>query len=274
MGLFSIDKDKCVQAGFCAEECPTGLVRMDGPDKYPTPLEGKEHFCVQCGHCVAVCPHDAITLDAMPLDDFALIREDLVVSPEQAEQFIKSRRSIRSYKKKPVEREILSRLVDGARFAPSGHNMQPVEWVVLASRESVIQLVELVVEWSRLEAEKDSEVARELNAPGLIRAWERGKDVICRGAPHLIAAHAAKSAMTPDLDAVIATAHLELLAHGFGLGACWAGYVLFAARNHPPILEFLSIPKDHDLHGALMLGRPKYKYHRIPPRREAGITWI
>ena len=274
MGLFSIDKDKCVQAGFCAEECPTGLVRMDGPDKYPTPLEGKEHFCVECGHCVAVCPHDAITLDAMPLDDFALIREDLVVSPEQAEQFIKSRRSIRSYKNKPVERQTLARLVDGARFAPSGHNMQPVEWVVLASRESVIQLVELVVEWSRLEAEKDSEVARELNAPGLIRAWERGKDVICRGAPHLVAAHAAKSAITPELDSVIALSHLELLAHGFGLGACWAGYVLFAARNHPPILEFLSIPKDHDLHGALMLGRPKYKYHRIPPRREAGITWI
>ncbi len=274
MGLFTIDTEKCVQCGFCAEECPTGLVRMDGPEGYPAPLKGKERFCVACGHCAAVCPYGAITLDALPLEDFIPMREDLAVSPEQAEQFIKSRRSIRSYEKEPVARDTLARLVDGARFAPSGHNQHPVEWVVLESRESVVELVELVVAWSRLEAEKDSKISKELNAPGLVRAWERGKDVICRGAPHLIAAHAAKSAMTPDLDAVIATAHLELLAHGFGLGACWAGYVLFAAAHYPPILEFLGIPDDHRLYGALMLGRPRYKYHRIPPRKPARLRWI
>lgn len=44
---------------------------------------------------------------------------------------IKTRRSVRSYQKKPIPREVLEDIIDCARFAPSANNRQPWEFVVV-----------------------------------------------------------------------------------------------------------------------------------------------
>ncbi len=40
-----------------------------------------------------------------------------------------------------------------------------------------------------------------------------------------------------------------------------------------PILEYLDLPDGHEVYASLILGYPKYKYNRIPPREEARIDW-
>ncbi|OSS42283.1 Nitroreductase [Desulfurella amilsii] len=47
---------------------------------------------------------------------------------------IKSRKSTRAFLDKPVEKEVLYKLFDIARFAPSGHNVQPWEILVLTGQ--------------------------------------------------------------------------------------------------------------------------------------------
>ncbi|UCE22476.1 MAG: nitroreductase family protein [Candidatus Aminicenantes bacterium] len=42
-----------------------------------------------------------------------------------------SRRSIRQFKPDPISRDILEKLVNSARLAPSGANLQPLEFVVI-----------------------------------------------------------------------------------------------------------------------------------------------
>jgi nitroreductase len=44
---------------------------------------------------------------------------------------IVARRTIRKFKPAPVPREILERLVDAARLAPSAANLQPLEFIVV-----------------------------------------------------------------------------------------------------------------------------------------------
>lgn len=46
-----------------------------------------------------------------------------------------------------------------------------------------------------------------------------------------------------------------------------------AAKEHQPILDFLDLPRDHQVFGALMLGYPKYTYRRIPPRDKPKVEW-
>jgi len=46
-------------------------------------------------------------------------------------QIFRYRRSIRNYKTKAVEKEKIEKLIDMASYAPSGHNMQPVNWQIM-----------------------------------------------------------------------------------------------------------------------------------------------
>ncbi len=58
---------------------------------------------------------------------------------------IKARKSVRAFLDKPVEKEILYKLFDIARFAPSGHNVQPWEIIVLTGKTKK-QLSDALVE--------------------------------------------------------------------------------------------------------------------------------
>lgn len=275
MPLFSIDEEKCRRDGLCALVCPAGLIRQHEPDAIPVPLEGKEAFCIRCGHCLAVCPHGAISLEAMAEEALEPVDRDLRISFEQAAQFMKTRRSIRKFKPEPVSRENLDSILNVARFAPSGHNDQPVEWLVLANRERVAAFLEHVVLWMREEMKKRTELVRSMHLAAVVRAWTQGKDYICLDAPTLVMAHArTKDATTPDMDPVIAAAWCDLAAHALGLGACWAGYVTFACRYKPELKEVLGIPGDHEVKGALMLGRPRVRFQRIPPRNPVKVRFL
>ncbi len=55
------------------------------------------------------------------------------------------RKSTRAFLDKPVEKDILYKLLDIARFAPSGHNVQPWEIIVLTG-QSKKKLIDALVE--------------------------------------------------------------------------------------------------------------------------------
>lgn len=56
---------------------------------------------------------------------------------------IKKRRSIRSYKNKPIAKNILEQLVDAARFAPTARNVQPWEFIVITERAVLEKIAQL-----------------------------------------------------------------------------------------------------------------------------------
>jgi nitroreductase/ferredoxin len=273
MGLFVVDQEKCKRDGVCVAECPIGIIELRSKDDVPTPTEDAENFCIDCGHCVTVCPHGALSHRSMTPERCPPVRREWALDPERVEHFLRTRRSIRSYRAEPVDREVLIKLIDIARYAPSGHNSQPVRWLIIYDGAEVRRLAGFVAEWLRFMVEEQPEVVLPMHMDRVVAAWDSGDERICRGAPHIIVAQGKEGERAASDACIIALAHLELAAPAFGLGACWAGYFNRASTLWPPMRKTLGLPKGYVSYGAMMVGYPKYAYQRLPLRNEARITW-
>ena len=273
MAFFRIDADKCNKDGLCVMECPVGILEMKEEDGPPSPLPLAERICLRCGHCVAVCPTGAFSLESMPSDTCPPVERERLPDLDQYGALVRARRSIRVYRKQPVERETVERLIDIARYAPTAKNSQQVGWLVVLGAAEVRRLASLAVDWMHHLIENKDPRARAYGMTGVVRAWEAGDDAVLRSAPALVLTHAPAKYAGAVIDSTIALTTLELAATAGGLGACWAGFFMLAAADWPPILEALALPEGETPTGALMLGYPKLRYRRIPGRKPARITW-
>ncbi|MGD9331408.1 MAG: nitroreductase family protein [Desulfobacterales bacterium] len=273
MSLLQIDREHCHRDGICADACPARVITLEEDHGYPTLVEDGAERCISCGHCVAVCPQGALNHAAMASQDCPTIEVKHLPDAHQVELFLRARRSIRRYEKAPLSRETLARIIDVARYAPSGHNRQPVRWMVVASPAEVHHLAGFVADWMRHLIAEKSPLAEAMHMDKVVAAWEEGHDRICRDAPHLVLAHGAEADPTAPTAATIALTYLELAAASMDLGACWAGYFNAAANFWPPLKAALKLPEGHVPLGAMMVGRSKYRYQRLPRRNEPQIIW-
>ena len=273
MPLFTVDEDKCKRDKICVDECPAKIIQIDEMGGVPVPVTGADEFCIDCGHCVAVCPHEALSHRSMTPEQCPSVNKDLLLNSEQAEHFLRSRRSIRTFKHDRVDRDILAKLIDIARYAPTGHNSQSVQWLVIYDKKKIQKLNSHVINWMRFMLEEHKDTALSMNFDRVVAAWEMGLDRICRDAPHVILAHAEKGDRTAPTSCTIALTYLELAIPAFGLGGCWAGFFGIAASTWKPMQNDLGLPEGNLSYGAMLVGYPKYKYHRLPLRNEPNIIW-
>jgi nitroreductase/NAD-dependent dihydropyrimidine dehydrogenase PreA subunit len=273
MSVISVNTEVCKRDGICVAVCPMQIIEMKTKESFPESVEGAAELCINCGHCVAACPHEAMSQRTMESSDCPPVQKNLLLNPEQVEHFLRYRRSIRVYRDKPVEKDTITKMIEIARHAPSGHNLQPVHWLVINDAAEVRELAGIAVDWMRVVIDTQPELAAFLHVDRVIDAWERGEDRVMRGAPHLIVAHADKSLGVSQTACTIALTYLELTAAPFGLGACWAGYFNAAATYYEPMQKAIALPQGHACFGAMMIGYAKYAYHRLPTRNEPPITW-
>lgn len=76
-------------------------------------------------------------------------------------ELVKKRRTMRKFKPDPVPDEYIDKIIEVARWAPSGYNMQPWEFVVVNKRELIGQIAAIVKEHRqmhvpRMEAKRES----------------------------------------------------------------------------------------------------------------------
>ena len=273
MSLLIVDENKCKRDGFCVRDCPRAIIRLKDKESYPQLVPGSETSCLACGHCVAVCPHGALSHKWVPLEDCPSIQKELGINEAQVTQFLRSRRSIRSFKDRPVEKEKINRLIEIARYAPTASNTQLVEWRVFNGRETVRELSEMVADWARALLEKDPQAAKMPYIPGIVAAWDAGYDAALRGAPTVIVASAPKQDLNGTVNLTLALSYLELAAPGLGLGTCWAGLLKGALLSWQPLQKAVGLPEGHSHFYPMMLGYPRAKYFRLPERKPPKITW-
>ena len=273
MGLLIVDEGKCKRDGICARDCPTAIIKLKDKESYPAIVPGGEDFCLTCGHCIAVCPHGALSHSQVPLAECQTIDKKLAITDAQAVQFLRSRRSIRFFNDRPVEKEKIRTLIEIGRYAPTASNTQLVEWLVLTDKEKIKEIARQTVDWMRREMDKNPESPRIAYMPMIIAAWDLGHDAVLRGAPALVVASAPKEAYNGMVDLTLALSYFELAAPTLGLGTCWAGLLQGALLAHQPLKESLGLPKHYPHHYPMMLGYPKAKYFRLPERKQPKITW-
>jgi nitroreductase/NAD-dependent dihydropyrimidine dehydrogenase PreA subunit len=272
MGLLIIDETKCKKDGICARECPMVIIKLKDGNGFPEMVPGGEGICNSCGHCVAICPNDALSHASVPIEKSPSIDKELEISEEQAVQFLRSRRSVRFFKKQPVEKEKLQRLIEIARYAPSGGNLQLVEWMVLTDTDRIKKIAGLTVEWMRKLMAKAPQLVPPY-FPLIIGEWDMGYNCVTYSAPVLIVASAPKKANTGMVDVSLALSYLELAAQKLGLGTCWAGLVEGALQESAAMRESVGLPDGHPYHYPMMVGYPKRTYIRLPERKAPKITW-
>lgn len=270
---FSVDKERCTRDGICIAECPARVIQLSPRDGFPVSVPEFKKYCLRCGHCVALCPESACRLSWLGPEDCLPLHPALQLTDLQAERFLRMRRSVRVFADILLERPLLERLLRMASYAPSAKNTQPWHWLVIQQPAQVRTLAGLVIDWMRIVMHQDPKTAKRKAYPALIDAWERGKDLVCRGAPHLIVVHTDKDWAFGAEDSANALTFLELYAAVLGLGTCWGGYLYGAANLHAPLRDALQIPPQHRVCGAMMVGYPVYRYHRLPARNRPRITW-
>ena len=272
MGLLAIDETKCKKDGLCARECPMVIIKLEEGYGFPEVVPGGEHTCNNCGHCVAICPHGALDHARVPRERSPLIEKDLEINEDQTVQFLRSRRSIRFFKDQPVEREKVQRLIEIARYAPSGGNLQLVEWAVFTDPDAIKGIAERTVAWMRRVLEKaPSSVPPYF--PLILGAWDRGYNSVTWNAPALVLASAPKEAISGTVDVTLALAYFELAAPKLGLGTCWAGLIYGAIQGSTDVREAVGLPEGLPHYYPMMVGYPGRKYSRVPERNAPKITW-
>jgi nitroreductase/NAD-dependent dihydropyrimidine dehydrogenase PreA subunit len=276
--VIGVNPATCIKCGACQDVCPDhifSLSDMGVTTRY-------EEHCIACGHCIAVCPTDSIGHSGLDMDGFIPIDEKKVVSTDSIYQFLRSRRSCRAYTKKVPTREVLERLVDAARFAPTGHNYQDVSFTVITDAVMIKKLSGLVAEFfgglaQMMEqnpgAFDEKLLGFQFGFKMSHEFYTQGKDRVFRGAPVVILTHTDKSENMAAHNCHNALFHIALIAEALGLGTCINGYFPGAVPHVPEIGEVLAFPEGHELFGCITVGYPARKFKKLPARNEAEVTW-
>ena len=281
----AISSELCTRCGRCIVTCPRCLFVSEGERIHPVHDLSQ---CLLCGHCVAVCEPNAICHSGVPIDQSPLLGK-LELDDQMLERFLRRRRSIRRFKAQPIEQAKIDRLLDIARYAPTGGNVQGVHYTML--REDEIRQLELATAGfyrrliRRLENPFGRIIVRQvvgaealdrllMGVPDLKRdvgRVERGEKGYCHNAPLVILIHGGREYPTIPEDCCFATYHLVLAAETLGLGSCLIGFVTAAATREKAIRDLVRLPDGHHVYAALAVGYPAEKFFRLVPRNAPRV---
>ena len=262
--IIAIDSSKCIGCSKCTKVCPLKVIEMNDQGKAEAV---RPNFCVRCAHCMSVCSNNAISTGFTESIPGRSTENINVPTTEQVENFMLTRRSIRAYLKKDVDREKIERILRIAVHAPTARNAQNVKFQVIGL-DKVEELETIAHNYYR------GQITDNI---GVITR-EAGFKVLL-GAPVTIALYAEKSdkgnANEALWNCLIATQNLLLAAHGMGLGGCYNGLLLHAYRNDFELQKFFNIAEDMEMYMFVELGYPDpmIKYLKIIDRQKPNILW-
>ncbi|MBI4672913.1 MAG: nitroreductase family protein [Chloroflexi bacterium] len=174
---------------------------------------------------------------------------------------IRARRSIRRYLDRPVPRELIEKILDAARWAPSAHNRQPWRFAVIERAETKRALAAAMGRRLRQDLERDG-VAPSVIENDTARSYERITHapvviVVCvtlRDMDVYADTRRKKAEYLMATQSVaMATQNLLLAAYALGLGGCWMCAPLFA----PDIVrDVLNLDADWEPQALITLGFP------------------
>lgn len=320
-----VDRDGCDGCGRCVKTCPMEILELR--DGAPAFNEGFDAFrCINCESCVAVCPNGTIEVRGAyrvhtgryrnthiypgehqtfprPFGDETPERfEDYEDRLTETERVIYKRRSVRLFQKKQVPREMVARIIEAGRFAPSAGNCQPWAFVVIQDQDLIKEMCEKTEKALRpivglaFPSSMDEFERRPLSqkvlttlfsyrmvnnadqrgAMGAKAVYEHPDHGLFLGAPTVILVLKDKRGIGQvDLDTALCVENMVLAAHSLGLATCLIGLMNVPLKLYPRFVrEKLGIKLPFEFFTAVALGYPKGVCDRVVKREPARITWI
>ncbi|MCQ9207947.1 MAG: nitroreductase family protein [Omnitrophica bacterium] len=155
---------------------------------------------------------------------------------------INKRASVREYQSRPIEKDLLEKLIDAGRRAPTARAVEPWEFVVIQDRETLKTLGKIAT------------------SGGFIKDALACIAIFCQDTKYYLE------------DGSAATENVLLAAVELGLGACWV-----AGDKKPYVDEvagLLGVPAGFKLISLIPLGWPKKEIKQLKKRNlEQVIHW-
>lgn len=184
---------------------------------------------------------------------------------------VKHRRTIRRFRHDPIPDEYVEKIIEAARWAPSGYNMQPWDFVVVKDKALKDKIVGWVADYHKLIMK--TEGAREpwqrvprrpshdpemdyRNAPVFIRVL--GDTRTNKGLPTAMRYDAERLRTIFVSSLANAYLYMSLAATTLGLANEWISSVA-TAYPHCLVKDLLNIPPEYEIYDMMALGYPAYK---------------
>lgn len=315
-----IDGEKCVQCGRCYEVCPTyGIRWKTGEPPRPVGYGGLPQACLNCGNCVAVCPAGAISIrgsyavregryKTLLLHKVCPPNPLRTVEPEaytafkdeltEVERVIYTRRSNRLFKSTAMPGQMLERILEAGRFAPSAGNCQPYKFIVITDPKTIGELerksLAMLRVFKNLYLLKNGKKPLWKKALFTLLSWlminkmdqrpvtamekaDKTGGALYFNAPAVILVlKDTRGISNPDLDAGICCQNMVLAAHSLGLGTCYVGLAI-EPLNTALMAGFrkkIGIRRPFEAVTSIAVGYPKGKIDGIVPRDTPETVWI
>ena len=268
---FTANSELCTRCGACIDDCLFHIIKPSPHDGLPFIADSDKTTCFHCQHCLAVCPTGAVSIDGCaPAESLPLAA---MPDESQMRRFVRGRRSVRQYADVDADAATINRLLEDLAYAPTGCNARELRLHVISTREVMTKFREKMLDSFRARA-----AASRLPdlAPHALAEWEKGNDIVLRGAPHVLVISAPLTAPCPKEDVALALAYFEFLAQSAGLGTTWCGLLTGALALVPELKTILGIPTEGMHFYAMLFGVPSVHYARTVQRQwpDGAITRV
>ena len=183
---------------------------------------------------------------------------------------IATRHSTRKFKEEPVPQEVLDKVIEAGRQAPSGKHKNQSRFIVIRKKEVLQELIALVQqEFAKMEVTPENDD----NFGGAIRAAKKGGYAFMYNAPVLIVVVNKRDYGNKYADVSCAMQNMMLAANALDLGSCWINQLRWLQDN--PVLraylQKLGMAEDEEVCASLSIGYPDTP-DGLPGRRVMPVT--
>lgn len=278
-----IDKNKCTLCGNCVKICTENTLEViDNAIVQTSP-----GLCVSCGHCAAICPENAIKDSEDNPRSFTVKNYDEGLT--EFEKLLIGKRSVREFRNKEIDKNILEKFIHYAEKAPSSSNKRKREYIVITDKDKILELEKAILKkFNSFKIIINLFVIniikvfnKKLSQDGLLLKediekmnadFAKGDYPIFHNAPCIVFIIAPNKGLQSKDDCVIAQQYMMLYAQSLGIGSCVIGFAQFA---HKTLEKILKIKKGYSIYAVSIFGYPKYIYKKeIQYLKEPPITWI
>ncbi len=207
---------------------------------------------------------------------------DLLPRPEQMQEFLKYRRSIRKFKDKAIEKDLLKSLANISKYAPT--NNQEIDIIIVDDKPLIEQLESKCISFINKTYKifyrpkivfgllrRIMPSINEIDKVKIERTLKRGN--IFQNAPALIILLADSRIPHTELSCQYALYNISLYAQSLGLGTCISGAGKMVLSKNKKIRRLLGIPYNKRIMGILFLGYPDVKFPNKVEGIEPKIQW-
>lgn len=263
--------ENCIKCCKCVEICPSVIFSKNSINN-SIEVNNPEN-CIGCSHCIGVCPQSAIIHSKFPANKIVSINFDKYPSPEQMMEIIRGRRSNRSFSKTPINQKNLDLILEAARYAPTATNSRKVGWKLITKPEEIKTISEFTISvFAKIAKIIDNPLIRPILKPfmktayrylptfyRLVDEFNKGNDLVLRGATAVILFYTPKSSMFGMQDANLSYQNASLMAESLGISQFYTGFVYSAIKQdkQKTLNKLLSI--EGNIYAGMALGIPKYK---------------